>query len=344
MTFSRAARSCIVALSLLASSTIGNAQMRVRITGPSGEPLPSSRVEVWSQDRRAHLLFSDEDGSVFLPRVDSTTSLVVRRMGYTPMTLHVSDVGTNGVIRLEAIALTLPQRAIIARRSACDRADQDVGRQLWLAIRSMYSRIPDGHGIAWRASSDSGLVQAAQVGDFDGMPHDSSGRLVGAAQIHADRARLAHRQYARALSTARGRGRERVSAWRTVPIDVYLADHLLSDDFGVSHRMTRQTSPQGLTLSFCPVDDRQGLRGEMRLNSDSSVAAVSYVVQTGERGAEPAAEVVFVPRPTRPGAAAYLLPAQSVAWWPSAVGKGWYAQRRLAFTRFEVRSCRDRRC
>ena len=342
--FGPACHRALVALCLLGTSRVSMAQNRVLITGATGEPLSGARVEVWNRDHRTFLLFSDELGNVFVPASSGTTSVIVRRLGFRPAVLRDLDSLPHQNIRLEPIALPLPARVVLARGNACDRREDPSARQLWRAVRTRYEAIPDGYGVAWRGSLDSGVVHASRVGDFGGLTLDSTGRLVGAGQIRSDRQRLAAGQYARAIATGAGNGRGGKHVWQTVPVEVYLSDHLLSDDFGAAHRFAHESSPSGVSLSFCPVGRHQGLRGELRLNGDSSINAASYVVQTGQRGAEPAVEVIFVSPSGTAGARDFLRPAQSVAWWPSAVGNDWLTQRRLAFSRFEVRSCGGNRC
>lgn len=323
--------------------TPADAQGATRIVDDRGRPIAGARVEVWNGTSRESIAFSDDSGWVFIRDGDPERGVLIRKIAYQPANLRVGDTRVHSEIVLRPVVVPLSRVVVEDRRDACKAGNPDSALAMLRVLGRTYSRVPPAHGVAWRAVVDSSLVATSDLGDYSTAHDDSTGRLVGAAQIEADWHRLERGEYAVRTGLVSSRAR-RAESWRTVPLEVYLLAFLLSPAFIDQHRVGLSRQNDRFRISFCPKRGGQGLIGDLIAESDSSLSSVSYSIRLEGVRRAPSAQVVFVPPRRTDPLPRYLFPAQSVSWWPSQIGVDWYVQRRMTFSFFEVRSCDYGRC
>jgi hypothetical protein len=337
---------CVAAALALPAASAG-AQVRGVVRDSSGTGLPDARIEWWGADRRLGVSATDARGTFSAIAGDSVVGLVVRRLGYRPATVPRSNWGDSLVVVLASISLPLPEVIVTGGADACvaGRVSEASAERAWTRLAASYRLRSVGDGLAWEGSVDSTEVPATRIGDFEGLRPDTAGRLVGAAQFAADDARLANGEYARAYAVPSGVTGAETRRWRYSALDTYLADHFLWPSFLANHTLSTRADPTGFSeIRFCPRRARRGLRGRFLVARDGTLRLIEYAFDTSAPDLSAGGQLVLAPaEDSRDGLRAFH-PAESVLWYRDPVSRTLFIQRRIAFVRYEYRSCLMRRC
>ena len=286
------------------------AQVAGRVVAESSQvAVPGATVELWTAAGRAARTESDADGRFTVASRPNNPPawLLVRRIGFAPVTVRNVYVGRDNVVALRPLPVPLPELVI----TTCPGPDDPVSRRLWEAARSRYRLVPPGllvfAGIAFVRFE---TTSADSVGYGAPEERAGTGGYVGLGSFWP---RLLASGYV--LPRAPGSYiTDNQGAFEYMRLDGQMAEHFADSLFGALHVLLPAHYEDGLVIvPFCPRSTRHPeIEGAISFVPGAGFANAwwRFVVRRGEQQA--GGQVFFAP-PSDTGAS-FLIPARGVFW------------------------------
>ncbi len=290
--------------------TASHAQVTGRVVAESTTiAIPGALTELWSDSGLVARAQSDAQGNFSLPvrPTPRTLWLLVRRIGFAPVTVHGVSVGSNQVVALRALPVSLPELVV----TACPGPDDPVSRRLWQAARARYRLIPDHLPVYDRlAFARHETTSADSVGYAAHEEWSGTGGWIG---LGAAWPFLLTKGYAvpRAPGMYIGGDEGAVEYMR---LDGTAAQHFADSAFGALHVFLTAHYENGLVVvPFCARSTRHpDIEGALSLVPGGGIAYAwwRFVVK---RGAEQAGGQVFFAPPSDSGPS-FAVPVRGIFW------------------------------
>lgn len=314
------------------------AQVRGVVTGPDGRPVPAATVELWGADARLGRAATDAGGGFEFTAeaAAGAGSVTVQRIGFAPLARTVAPPASLE-LRLEALAVSLPELRSGTARKACPNREDPAARRLWEAGRRRYDRGIASRGVAAVTRMSAGIVDAWDVGIVD---EDRMQPATSFARGGGDGVDGMIRRWGYAAPKSLGylpwgiSWQDDYFAWSYPALNERYAYHFAGDTFGALNMLSVHSAAGGeTTLAFCPRDrERPSIEGALTLGPDTSFLSAAWSFRTPGPREDAGAEVVFAPR--SPGVRP-LLPVRG-AFWRRMGGSRRYWQRAWTFTTWIV--------
>jgi hypothetical protein len=281
-----------------------------RVVAESTEvAIPGAIAELWSDSGPVARAETDADGRFVLAAgaTARTLWLLVRRIGFAPATVHDVRVGSNHVVALRSLPVSLPELVV----TTCPGPDDAVSRRLWQAARARYRLIPDHLPVYDRiAFLRHETTSADSVGYAAHEEWSGTGGWIG---LGSGWPFLLQKGYAipRAPGSYIGGDEGAVEYMR---LDGHAAEHFVDSLFGALHTFLTAHYEDGLVvIRFCARSTRHPeIEGALSLVPGGGIASAwwRFVVR---RGAEQAGGQVFFapPSDTVPS---FAIPVRGVFW------------------------------
>lgn len=281
---------------LVLSGETARAQVLVRVSDPRGASIASARIEAWSPFEMLLARLSDSLGIARLPRAEvaRTSAILVRRIGFRPVTIRGSSLADTVLVVLEPIAGSLPTVTVNGTRGRCPQDDQAAAQRHWMNAAAHY-RTPslDGREAVLEAQSrttSESEIGAPAASEARGFRFYTHWGMTGA------RNSIVRNGFVFALTGTHSY--DDFGAWFYPPLHAELAGIFADSLFVVQHTLSVvSTTTRGVELMYCPRDERRpGIQGTLAIDASGALLEARWRFINPDRGQELAGgEVQFAP-------------------------------------------------
>jgi hypothetical protein len=323
----------------------GTVQQQHAIAGTvideTNQPLTGVTVIVWRLDREVQRVVTGPTGAFVLDSaaVQNATAIVVRKIGYLPVTLAPHQRVPSAAprrIMLQRMTVALPTIVSTEGANLCrGKANVDEspeGRALWHAAASRTLLVAASQGVLNRVRITTGTVHPSFVGQVDESVLAPGWRGThGSVRAWASET-IRQTGYTRPNPTGAYRLYDNLASdrWWYAPLTYSLPDHFLTSEFGERHFIRVLGKPGGQTLlAFCGRIKNGGLEGTLLLDTDSALVRARWQYRTAKPQEDAGGAIDYAPRGNSE-AARTLTPLSSV-FWRREGNSGYYYQEATLF-------------
>jgi hypothetical protein len=271
--------------------------------------IPGAAAELWSDAGLISRGESDTDGRFTLAvgTTGRTLWLLVRRIGFAPVSLHDIRAGSAYVVAMRPLPVSLAELVV----TACPGPDDPVSRRLWEAMRMRYRLIPPAlHVYAGIAFTRYETTSTDSVGYAAHEEVSGTGGWIGLGSHWPMLAKWGYAVPRRAGTYLSGDE----GAIEYMRLDGHAAEHFVDSVFGALHVFLAAHYEDGLVvIPFCPRSTRHpDIDGALSLVPGGGLASAwwRFVVR---QGAEQAGGQVFFAPPSDSGPG-FAIPVRGVFW------------------------------
>lgn len=304
----------------LAGAVSLSAQVAGVVHDPAGNPIPQATVALWKGQREIARTITDPTGNFnfSVEASDGATVLLVRRIGFRPMSLALSGQRSSLSVTLEPIAVALPEVVTTATRRACPNRDEPEARRLWHAMSEHYATHPRNDGLWAIMFWSQKDVVASEVGDFDESRLPPGEYAIPGDLREGYFKSLARDGYARRLDPRQGALILPEGAylhWRYLPLHRELSEHFVESDFAARHTLGLwRTGDGSFTITFCGRDhSKPYLEGTLSVSPDTALRSARWQFRTPAPHEDAGGEVIFL-APQSGSTIWLLVPLRSAYW------------------------------